>query len=130
MMPMSAQSSLSHCTTTRPGMEAGSSGTTESRRPSQITMPPECCPKCRGRSCTARHNSKYFRIRGCARSRPASRRRRSSASFSSLNSQVATAAEIRFSVSSSNPITLPISRAAMRFRYVITLAVMAAPRCP
>ncbi len=36
MMPMSAQSSLSHCTTTRPGMVAGSSGTTESSCPWQI----------------------------------------------------------------------------------------------
>ena len=35
-MPMSAQSSLSHCTTTRPGMVAGSSGTTESSCPWQI----------------------------------------------------------------------------------------------
>jgi hypothetical protein len=95
MSPMSAQSSLSHCTTTRPGMEAGSSGTTQSRPPSQITMPPECRPKCRSRSWAARHSSKHLRIRGCLRSSPASRRRRSSASFSSLNSQVATAAEIR-----------------------------------
>ena len=45
MMPMSAQSSLSHCTTTRPGMVAGSSGTTESSAPWQITMPPECWPE-------------------------------------------------------------------------------------
>ena len=35
-MPMSAQSSLSHWTTTRPGIEAGSSGTTESSAPWQI----------------------------------------------------------------------------------------------
>ena len=53
MMPMSAQSSLSHCTTTRPGMVAGSSGTTESSCPWQMTMPPECWPRWRGRSCTA-----------------------------------------------------------------------------
>ena len=32
MMPRSAQSSLSHCTTTRPGIAAGSSGTTSSSR--------------------------------------------------------------------------------------------------
>ena len=50
MMPMSAQSSLSHWMTTRPGMVAGSSGTTESSWPSQITMPPECWPRWRGRS--------------------------------------------------------------------------------
>ena len=49
MMPRSAQSSLSHCTTTRPGMEAGSSGTTSSRRPAAMTMPPECWPRWRGR---------------------------------------------------------------------------------
>ena len=36
MMPMSAQSSLSHCTTLRPGIVAGSSGTTESSWPWQI----------------------------------------------------------------------------------------------
>ena len=42
MMPISAQSSLSHWTTTRPGMLAFSSGTTASRRPWQMTMPPEC----------------------------------------------------------------------------------------
>ena len=48
--PMSAQSSLSHWTTTRSGMLAFSSGTTSSRRPWQITMPPECWPRWRGRS--------------------------------------------------------------------------------
>ena len=41
-MPMSAQSSLSHCTTTRLGMVAFSSGTTSSSRLWHITMPPEC----------------------------------------------------------------------------------------
>ena len=45
MMPRSAQSSLSHCTTMRPGMLAGSSGTTSSSRPCAITMPPECWPE-------------------------------------------------------------------------------------
>ena len=49
MMPRSAQSSLSHCTTTRPGIEAGSSGTTASSRPAAMTMPPECWPRWRGR---------------------------------------------------------------------------------
>ena len=44
-MPMSAQSSLSHWMTTRPGMLAGSSGTTASSSPWQTTMPPECCPR-------------------------------------------------------------------------------------
>ena len=48
--PMSAQSSLSHWMTTRSGMLAFSSGTTSSRRPWQMTMPPECWPRWRGRS--------------------------------------------------------------------------------
>src|SRR5690348_11730185 len=54
---MSEQSSLSHCTTTRPGIVAGSSGTTESRAPWAITMPPECWDRCRGRSCNRTHYS-------------------------------------------------------------------------
>ena len=41
----------------------------------------------------------------------------------------ATAEEILSSVSGSNPSALPISRAALRLRYVMTFAVMAAPRC-
>src|SRR5579883_3281837 len=62
MRPRSAQSSLSHCTTTRPGMVAGSSGTTESSCPWQTTMPPECWPRWRGKSCTARHSSRNLRM--------------------------------------------------------------------
>ena len=49
MIPRSAQSSLSHWMTTRPGMAAGSSGTTSSSRPAAITMPPVCWPRWRGR---------------------------------------------------------------------------------
>src|SRR5258708_5369249 len=59
-MPRAAQSSLSHCTTTRPGIVAGSSGTTESRAPSEITMPPECWLRWRGKSCSAMQSSRYF----------------------------------------------------------------------
>ena len=40
MMPRSAQSSLSHCTIRRPAIVAGSIGTTSSRRPAAITIPP------------------------------------------------------------------------------------------
>ena len=54
MMPRSAQSSLSHWTTRRPGIVAGSIGTTSSRRPAAITMPPECWPRWRGRPCMRR----------------------------------------------------------------------------
>ena len=63
MIPRSAQSSLSHWTTTRPGMVAGSSGTTSSSRPAQITMPPECWPRWRGRSWTACQSAAKRRIR-------------------------------------------------------------------
>ena len=49
MMPRSSQSSLSHWTTRRPGMEAFSSGTTVSRPRSEMIMPPECWPRWRGR---------------------------------------------------------------------------------
>ena len=90
MMPISAQSSLSHCTTTRPGMVAGSSGTTESSWPWQITMPPECWPRWRGRSCAMRYSSKNLRTRGWFRSRPASRNWRSVVSLGSFHSQVRT----------------------------------------
>ena len=88
MMPRSAQSSLSHCTTTRPGMVAGSSGTTESSWPWQITMPPECWPRWRGRSCAMRYSSKNLRTRGWLRSKPASRNWRSVVSLGSFHSQV------------------------------------------
>ena len=42
MMPRSAQSSLSHCTMRRSIIVAGSMGTTSSRRPAAITIPPLC----------------------------------------------------------------------------------------
>ena len=71
MMPRSAQSSLSHWTTTRPGIVAGSSGTTSSSRPAAITMPPECWPRWRGRSCICRTSSTSSRTRGAAGSTPA-----------------------------------------------------------
>ena len=62
-MPMSAQSSLSHCTTTRPGMLAFSSGTTDDSSPWHTTMPPECWPRCRGRSCICCHSRTNCRTR-------------------------------------------------------------------
>ena len=55
-IPMSAQSSLSHWTTTRSGMLAFSRGTMSSRRPWHITMPPECWPRWRGRSWICCHS--------------------------------------------------------------------------
>src|SRR6476646_296297 len=63
---------LSHCTMTRPGILAFSSGATESSWPAQITIPPLCCPKWRGRSCKPLTNSKNLRTRGCCKSMPAS----------------------------------------------------------
>src|SRR5438094_15538 len=41
-IPRSSQSSLSHCATTRPGIDAFSSGTNELSLFWQIIMPPEC----------------------------------------------------------------------------------------
>ena len=72
MMPMSAQSSLSHCTTTRPGMLAFSSGTTDDKSPWHTTMPPECWPRWRGRSCICRHSSAKCRTRGASPAMPTS----------------------------------------------------------
>ena len=71
-MPRSAQSSLSHWTTTRPGMLAGSSGTTSSRRPAQITMPPECWPRWRGRFSSWVATWASRRVRGSLGGKPAS----------------------------------------------------------
>ena len=75
-IPMSAQSSLSHWMTTRSGIEAFSSGTTSSRRPWQITMPPECWPRCRGRSWICCHSVPNSWIVGSAPSMPTSARLR------------------------------------------------------
>ena len=47
--PMAAQSSLSHCRTLRFSMRAHSTGHTSAIGRSQITMPPEWMPICRGR---------------------------------------------------------------------------------
>ena len=47
--PASAQSSLSHCSTVRPGMVAHSTGQTSMTGRSHSTMPPEWMPRCRGR---------------------------------------------------------------------------------
>ncbi len=73
-MPSAAQSSLSHWITERPGIVAGSSGTTASSRPRQITMPPECWPRWRGRSWMAVHSRAKCWMRGSAGSEPASSR--------------------------------------------------------
>ena len=47
--PASAQSSLSHCSTVRPGIRAHSTGHTSMTGRSHMTMPPEWMPRCRGR---------------------------------------------------------------------------------
>ena len=46
--PTAAQSSLSHCRTLRFSMRAHSTGHTSAIGRSQITMPPEWMPRCRG----------------------------------------------------------------------------------
>ena len=47
--PIAAQSSLSHCSTLRFSILAHSTGHTSAMGRSQITMPPEWMPMCRGR---------------------------------------------------------------------------------
>ena len=46
--PTSSSASLSHCTTTRPGMVAGSVGTRSNSGAPVMTMPPLWMPRCRG----------------------------------------------------------------------------------
>ncbi len=46
---MSSMSLLSHCRTERPGIRAFSRGTNRSRPSVLSTIPPECCPRWRGR---------------------------------------------------------------------------------
>ena len=48
-MPSSSRSSLSHSMTVRPSMAAFSIGTSSHSGPWVITMPPTCCPRCRGK---------------------------------------------------------------------------------
>ena len=115
-MPKSAQSSLSHCTTTRPGMVAGSSGTTVSKLPWHTTMPPECCPRCRGRSCSPTTSSRNLRILGFCKSSPASWNCFCAVLSWSFQPHTGTRLDSRSSVSTSNPNTLPASRAADRPR--------------
>ena len=71
MIPRSAQSSLSHCTTRRSAIVAGSMGTISSRRPAEMTTPPVCCPRCLGRPRTRSTRSSSAAMRGAAGSTPA-----------------------------------------------------------
>ncbi len=51
--PISAQSSLSHCKTVRPGIRPHSTGQTSITGRSHITIPPEWMPRCRGAFCNS-----------------------------------------------------------------------------
>ena len=91
MMPMSAQSSLSHCTTTRPGMVAGSSGTTESSCALADHHAAGVLAEVARQ--ILRHAGTARRIcgrAGCCRSKPASRNWRSVVSLGSFHSHVRT----------------------------------------
>src|SRR4051812_28132426 len=61
---LSCTPSLSHWVTTRPGMRAGSSGTSSTSGTELITMPPTCCERCRGKSMISAHSSnrKFQRV--------------------------------------------------------------------
>ena len=71
--PMSSMSLLSHCRTERPGIRAFSSGTNRSRPSVLSTIPPECCPRWRGRPRTLPQVSMSARSLGCASATPAMR---------------------------------------------------------
>ena len=116
MIPRSAQSSLSHWTITRPGMLAGSRGTTSSSRPWAITIPPECWPRCRGRSWISSKSRAKSAIRRQARSSPARSSRLSSVSSGSTYSKLRMCFASRSTSSTGMPSTLPISREALRSR--------------
>ncbi len=116
MMPRSAQSSLSHCTTIRPGIEAGSSGTISSSRPRAMIIPPECCPRWRGSPAICWQSCRYNPTRRSPAASPASRARFCSESKSVVNSNCGSSLEIRSSSSCGSPSTLPISREADRAR--------------
>src|SRR5579884_1510082 len=55
--PLSCTPSLSHWVTIRPGMRAGSSGTSSTSGQELITMPPTCCERWRGKSTISAHSS-------------------------------------------------------------------------
>ena len=48
--PRSSRSVFSHWITVRSGIAAFSTGTSSDNRPLEITKPPTCCDKCRGKS--------------------------------------------------------------------------------
>ena len=115
-MPRSAQSSLSHCTITRPGMLAGSSGTTSSRRPAAITMPPECCPRCRGKFKSSVAISASRRVRCSVTGKPAIFKYAPSDDSGSAWTHPGNTLDTRESCSSENPSARPQVRMARRGR--------------
>ena len=74
--PTAAQSSLSHCSAVRPGCRAHSTGHTSTTGRSQMTIPPECRPRCRGKSRTSPARAAHGRRQRSAAGRAARRGRR------------------------------------------------------
>ena len=73
--PRLSRSSLSHWMTLRSGMAAFSIGTSCASGPREITKPPTCCDRWRGKPRRAFASAIRRRITGLAGSKPASRRR-------------------------------------------------------
>ena len=117
MRPRSAQSSLSHWTTTRPGMDAGSSGTTESSWPWQTIMPPRMLAQMAGHVLYALDEFQKFADARISRDRsPASPNFLLVVLSGSFHSPTFASVERLSSVALSKPNTLPTSRAAERPR--------------
>ena len=72
--PSASRSSLSHWMTVRSGMAAFSTGTSSSSGPREITKPPTCCDRWRGKPTSVRASAAVAH-HGLSGSKPASRRR-------------------------------------------------------
>ena len=113
--------------TVRPSIAAFSIGTRSHSAPSVITMPPTCCERCRGKPISSPLSSITRRTRASSGFSPISRTRASAMPSLPQRSQFFAIASTQ---SSGRPIALPTSRTALRPRYEITSAVIAARSRP
>src|SRR6185436_6647935 len=96
-----------------PGIAAFSVGTSRDSGPREITKPPTCCDRWRGKPASALVNAISLRITGECGSKPASRNR---SALSSGRSHQTKLLEIRSNWAGSRPSALPTSRKALRVR--------------
>ena len=126
--PMAAQSSLSHCSTLRPGMRPHSTGHTSTTGRSHSTMPAEWMPRWRGRSSTSAASS----ATSGGTPPPWASETSSTAAADEMPRPCPASmpADQASTCSCVKPNALPTSRTAERGRYVMTLATCAAWRRP